>query len=272
MKKIFMLSFIAFVICLCTACNGDVTRALRHEGFSVGGDFECEVFFREEGAEKIRYLTGDRIITTEGKIYEISMGQTYSNKTNCKIADTNLRVASIFDNRYFRAEDNNYYTLSAENNTPAYTQVTSSDNNYAFYELLLKPQENIKVQTADSNNGIFYVLKNDGNVYGVTVVSANRNAPPTIAGSVIVYNSADYGGRIIDFNYNGDSGATFVRTDAKVFRMKSTNTDECSKFADIPCHYEMMEAPAFEENMEYITAYNGNTIITNYQKVFSVTN
>ena len=273
MKNVFKLSlFILVVVLMCTACQGDVTRALRHEGFNIGQDFECEVFFREEGAETIKYLTANDIITPNGTIYEISMAQAYSNKSNCRIADTSLKVVSMFDDRVFKAADGKYYSLVAENNSPAYTQVTANDRSYEIYDLLLKPAENIKAMTADSNNGIYYVLKNDGNVYGVTISQADRNAPPAIVGSVIVYNSADYGGRIIDFGYYGDSGSTFVRTDAKVFRMKAQNVEECSKYADIACHYEMMEAPTFEENMEYILAYNGSTIITTYKKVFTVNN
>ncbi len=273
MKNFFKLSlFVIVVVLMCTACQGDVTRALRHEGFSVGNEFECEVFFREEGAESIKYLTSNNIITPAGTIYEISMGQAYANKSNCKIADTSLKVVSMFDNTVFKAQDGKYYSMVAENNSPAYTQITQNDRSYAIYDLLLKPAENIKAMTADSNNGIYYVLKNDGNVYGLTITQPDRNAAPRITGSVIVYNSADYGGRIIDFGYYGDSGSTFVRTDAKVFRMKAQNVEECSKYADIACHYEMMEAPAFEENREYILAYNGSTIITTYKTVFTVNN
>ena len=36
--------FIVVVGLMCTACQGDVTRDLRHEGYSIGNDFECEVF------------------------------------------------------------------------------------------------------------------------------------------------------------------------------------------------------------------------------------
>ena len=85
-----------------------------------------------------------------------------------------------------------------------------------------------------------------------------------------MYISTDYGGQITDFGYYGNSSSTYVRTADKIFRMKATNYDECSKYADIPCNYSMVESSVLEENAQYIIAYNGSTIITNYNKVFSV--
>ena len=258
-----------FVGLICTSCKGDVTRALRHEGFSVGGDFKCSAFFGETATEQIRYLNGGTIITESGRIYEISMGQKYSNGENCKVADTTIKVQSIFDNSIVKAEDGNIYTLNPENNTSAYTQLTNADNSFDIYQILLGDGI-IKSMTADSSSGIYYVLKIDGNVYGYTLSKQDRNTPTTVTGTVIVYNSTDYGGPITDFGYYGNSSSTYVRTADKIFRMKATNYDECSKFADIPCNYSMVESSVLEENAPYIIAYNGSTIITNYNKVFSV--
>ncbi len=271
MKKILCIVVLAFVLLFCTACEGDVTRALRHEGFSVGGEFECEAFFGENATEKARYLTsGGKLITTEGRIYEVSFQQKYSNGSHCKVADSTLKVVSIFDDKIFKADDGKLYTLNAENNTNAYTEVSTSDNSYAIYELLLSPSDVIKAVTADSNNGIYYVLKSDGNVYAVTITKATGGGAPSIASTIVVYNSADFGGNIIDFGYNGNSSSTFVRTETKVYRMKATNADECSKFADVPCDYQIMESPFFEEYKDYVFVYNGSTVITTYQKIFSV--
>lgn len=271
MKKILTGSLLLVImILLCTGCEGDVTRAFRHEGFSVGGDFLCDPFYGKEATQKIKYLTGERIITTDGRIFEVSLGQKYSNGSNCKVADTNLKVVSIFDNRIIKADDGKLYLLNEENNTSAFTEVSTADNSYAIYVLLLGPEENVKAMTADGNNGIYYVLKTDGNVYGVTISKGDRDTAPSIVGSVLVYNSQDYGGTIVDFGYWGNNAATFVRTTNKVYRMRASNYDECSKYADIPCTYSMTEAPAFEQYQDYILAYNGSMIITTYKKTFSV--
>ena len=127
-----------------------------------------------------------------------------------------------------------------------------------------------KVVTADSSKGLYYVLKADGNIYGYTIVTKDRNVPPKMSDGVAVFKSIDYVGSIIDFNYNGNSASTFVRTNNKVFRMKASNYNECSKYVDIQCEYGMTESPVFEEYKGYILVYNGFKVITTYKKVFSV--
>ncbi len=270
MKKYFQLFLVFVVVVLCSACDGDVTRALRHDGFSVGGEFICDAFVGEEAPDKIKYLLPNHIINESGRIYEISLGQKYSNDSNCKVADTGLKVVSLFDNNIFKASDGKYYRINADNNVKAYTEIPNTDSNYLLYDLFLKPENTIKVITADTNNGIFYVLKNDGNVYGMTINKQERNVPPTIVNTVIVYDRNNFGGAITDFNYSGESSTTFVRAGLKVFHMKASNVDECSKFADIQCSYQMVESPVFEEYSDSILAYNGSTVITSYKKVFSI--
>lgn len=275
MKKILKISVImCFIVLFCTACNGDVTRALRHDGFAVGGEFICDPFFPKDkedtSYDKIKYLTGMHIINSEGKIYEYNLQQTYVNKMNCKVADTQLVVKAIFDNRIIKATDNKYYYLVGENSVSPYTAVTSGDNNYDIYDLLLKGEDVIKAQTANSNTGTYYVLKTDGNVYSITIQKADRNSPAAITSTSVIYNKNDYGNTIIDFNYAGDSANTFIRTTDKVFRNRVTNSDECTKYADIQCTYAISEAESFTEYRDRIIAFNGSTLITDYKKIFTV--
>ena len=275
MKKILKISVImCFIVLFCTACNGDVTRALRHDGFAIGGEFICDPFFPKDkedtSYDKIKYLTGMHIINSEGKIYEYNLQQTYVNKMNCKVADTQLVVKAIFDNRIIKATDNKYYYLVGENSVSPYTAVTSGDNNYDIYDLLLKGEDVIKAQTANSNTGTYYVLKTDGNVYSITIQKADRNSPAAITSTSVIYNKNDYGNTIIDFNYAGDSANTFIRTTDKVFRNRVTNSDECTKYADIQCTYAISEAESFTEYRDRIIAFNGSTLITDYKKIFTV--
>ncbi len=275
MKKILKISVImCFIVLFCTACNGDVTRALRHDGFAVGGEFICDPFFPKDkedtSYDKIKYITGMHIINSEGKIYEYNLQQTYVNKMNCKVADTQLVVKAIFDNRIIKATDNKYYYLVGENSVSPYTAVTSGDNNYDIYDLLLKGEDVIKAQTANSNTGTYYVLKTDGNVYSITIQKADRNSPAAITSTSVIYNKNDYGNTIIDFNYAGDSANTFIRTTDKVFRNRVTNSDECTKYADIQCTYAISEAESFTEYRDRIIAFNGSTLITDYKKIFTV--
>ena len=51
--------------------------------------------------------------------------------------------------------------------------------------------------------------------------------------------------------------------------MYMTNSAECSKYADVTCKYEMKEDETFNKYSDRIIAYSGNTLITDYNRVFS---
>ena len=276
MKKSFIrISVICLLLLLCcTGCDGNVTRDIRHAGFSVGNKFICDPFFPakkdEVDREKILYFTGAHIINSDGKIYDLSLGQTYASGQNCREANTSIRVKAIFDDKIVKAMDGKYYYIVGQNKVEPYTEVPTTDNSYAVYDILMREDDVVKVITADSSIGLYYVLKVDGNIYGNIVTAQDRQSPPKLVSTQIVYDMTDYEGRIIDFNYAGDSLASFVKTDRKIFRMKIKNYDECSKYADIQCQFEMMEDPIFEQYKDRIITYNGSTLITDYHLMFSV--
>ena len=273
-KKIKIMILFTVVLFSCTACSGTITREIRHAGFTIGDTFECKNFFPENkedtSYEKIKHFTGSHLINTEGKIYELSIGQTFANDQNCKPAETNVVVKAILDDKIVKGTDNKYYYLSGQNNVAAYTLVPETDNSYQIYDLLLKEESVIKVVTADSSTGLYYVLKDDGNIYGYVISRTQRDAPPAVTSTTVAFNKNDYGSKIVDFNYAGDSLTTFVKTDEKVFRMMITNNEKCSKYADVACKYEMKEDPIFVTYKDNIISYNGSTIITDYKQMFNI--
>ena len=275
MKKKYLILFL-IILFFCAGCNGTITRKIRHSGFTVGSEFNCSVFYPKDNKDiyysKIKYFTGSHVIDAEGKIYEVSLQIKYSNNENCKEVYTDIRVQAIFDNKIIKGKDNKYYYLFSQDDNPSYTQVPTTDNQYSIYNLLLKDANVVKVQSVSSNSGIYYVLKSDGNVYETVINSQDRNSPPKIVGNNIVYNRLDYNDSIIDFNYAGDSINTFVRTQNKVFRMRIKNSNECKKYADILCDYEMAEDSLFEEYKDRIITFNGTTLITDYKRMFTVAN
>lgn len=274
MKRLKFGLLLIIVLFLCTGCDGDVTRDIRHAGFTMGGTFECAKFYPvtkdDNSYDRIRYFLGTHLIDEDGKIYELSLSKKYYNEEHCMAADTSVHVYSILDNRVVRGLDGKYYYLTPQNNIDKYTPIPSTDNAYAVYHLLLKDNDVIKVVSAESNQGLFYVLKKDGNVYGYTVNTSDRNTPPKLVNMQLIYDKMDYGDAIIDFNYAGNSLNTFVRTEKKVFRMKMKNGDECTKYAGLDCQFEMTEDPIFEKYADRIVAYNGSVLITDYKKMFSV--
>ena len=276
MKKKRIFKFMCLFLCVLflSGCDGSVTRDIRHAGFNIGGKFICNEFYPKDkedtSYQKILYMTGSHLINTDGDIYELSLSKTYQDGKNCRAADTMLKVKAIYDNSIFKATDNKYYYLVGQRDVAAYKEVLAEDRSYALIDTLLKDEDVLKVQTADSSSGLYYVLKTDGNVYANVVISPDRNMPPQLISSQIVYSRDDYGAYIEDFNFAGDSLNTFVRTGDKLFRMRVKNSEKCSKYADISCEYEMEEDPIYVQYRDRIITFNGSMLITDYKQIFNV--
>ena len=271
-KKIVRVSLLVLIILLCSACNGTVTRELRHNGFSIGNKFLCETFYSKDSSKKVKYLTDKNIIDEDGKIYEVSLGQVYENKENCKVASTSVTVKAIFDDKIIKGNDNKYYYLQSGNNVDSYSMVPTTDNSYELYNILLKDDDIVKVITADSSKGVYYILKEDGNVYSYTINKENYNSPLKVVSRSIVYDEIDYGAKIVDFNYAGQTSSTYIKTEESVYRMKATNYDRCSKYADVSCIYSIEKDEVLGKYKDKIIAYNGGVLITDYNQIFNASN
>lgn len=274
MKNIIKSSLIVLVLVLCTACNGSVTRDIRHAGFSIDKKFICDSFYpadkEDTSYNKIRYFTDTHLIDRDGNIYELSLDKPYQNGQNCKKADTNITVKAIFDDKIIKGTDDKYYYLVSQNGVSSYSEIPKTDNSYELYNLVLKDVDVVKVVTANSSTGEYYLLKTDGNVYSYTIAKKDYNSPSKVTAISTVYNKNDYDSEIIDFNYAGNSLNTFIRTNNKVYRMHITNSEQCNKYADIACKYAMGEDQLFVEYPDRIIMFNGNRLITDYQQMFTV--
>ena len=47
-KKVFRSIILILVVVVCTACNGNVTRDIRHAGFNLSNKFVCDSFYPQE--------------------------------------------------------------------------------------------------------------------------------------------------------------------------------------------------------------------------------
>lgn len=276
MKSKFKLVVLSLIVLFCcSGCNGNITREIRHAGFSLdNNEFLCDPLMPDDDEDlsyaKTRYLTENLMITEDGKVYEVSLGQRYSSDQNCRKADTKIEVEIIMDNNIVKSSDGKYYYLNESNDREAYSEVLTTDKEYSLYKILFSDATNVKVITVDSNVGSYYVLKNDGNVYNYVITRVDNQSDYSISKSDVVFNKNDYDSKIVDFNYAGDSLDTFIRTENKVYRMKHTNHEECQKYADVECKYEMKEDSIFELYRDKILVYNGTKLITTYGKMFSV--
>ena len=272
-KKFLTLIGIAIITILLTGCNGNVTRDLRHAGFNLSSsEFECSAFFPENkktlANEEMIYTNGTYAITKKGNLYDISLSQPYANKENCKSIEFSIPIIAYMDDSILKGGNNKFYYAPGNTSSTPLTEVTINDSNYQLYELLLGNENVEKVMTIDSNNGIYFTLEN-GTVYQYNIVRQNYNSPYTIAGKTPVYEEEKYG-KIIDFNYAGESTITYIKTENEIYRMQKVNEEECSKYADIKCEYEFKKDKTLTEYYkDKILYYGPSILITTYKKEFS---
>ena len=273
MKKLRLLFLFLFIVFCCTGCgNSDITRDLRHAGFSLSeDDFSCEALIPKANKEyeAIRYVSSTYAITTTGVIHELSFGKKFSNEEYCMKADTTQTVKAIVGNEVFRSEDNKIYYLKKSDGHDAYTEVPISDSNYPAYRFFLKDNKDLlKVQSV--GNSSYYVLKEDGDVYKYVLGRNNANGV-YLVNSTKIYTHDNYGSEILDFNYAGEqSEATFIRTEDSIYRNTALNRDMCNKYVDIECEYEFLKDEILTKHYDHIMAYNGSMLITDYLKVFNL--
>lgn len=277
MKKKILLILIIFITPLfITGCDGNITRDLRHDGFSItNASFTCSDLTEKdkEGnlSKEIQYLDNNFAYTKDGNFYEISLGQKYSNDENCKKIDFTNQVTATFDSSIIRSSNSKLYYTPSQTSATAYTEVTPNDNSYQIYSLLLNDATITKVITIDSGTGLYYVLKTDGNVYSYTITRPDYNSSYTITDTKVIYSKEAYKGNIIDFNYDKSSKSkNYLITDNNYYRMKATNQKECSKYADVECNYKLQEDTVLNENKNRLLYFGSSMLITDYLKIFTL--
>lgn len=269
-RIVFLICLVSFISCGCGFINSSTTRDIRHSGFALSkAELECSALLSSSAIDKVRFLTATHAITESGQIYSLSTSQKYSNDQNCKLSSLPFGVTALFDDNIARTSDGKIYYLNQAGGNAAYSLVPINDSNYKVYSLILSDPAVIKVKTANAESGHYYVLKNDGNVYNYVVNKTYDNV--SIISNTLVYSKVNYGGDIIDFNYAGKNYATFVRTNTQIFRMKSTNKEECSRYVDVACEYEMRLDEGLTKHRNKIVGFTGTYLITNYGSQFNAT-
>ena len=54
------------------------------------------------------------------------------------------------------------------------------------------------------------------------------------------------------------------------FSLLIGNEEECSKYVDVPCEYEIGVDTTLTENLDRIVIYNGKKLFTNYGRIFTL--
>ncbi len=274
MRNKLKIVFVFMMVLGFCGCDGDVTRDIRHAGYTLNSEkFVCSDLMPKDDSDisykKIKYFNNEYIITEEGDIYEISLNLKYSNDENCKKANASFQVDGLFGD-VARAKDGKIYYLTTQNTASKYSAVSNSEDSYQLYNLLLSDKNNLKIQAIDSSTGSYYILKTDGNVYNYIVSRDKDNKNYVIVSSNIAYSKTEYNGDIVDFSYKKNDISSYIKTNKQVFRLRASNYEDCQKYADVECVYKMTEDDAFIKHREKILAFNGINLITTYGRTFNV--
>ncbi len=275
MKKIFYFTLLIILCFFITGCKGNITRTIRHSGFNLStSDFVCDYFVSKDENnfynKKMKFLASNFIIDEDGQVYDMSLTRLYSNGQNCRISSFSVPIVALLDSSVGMGNDLKYYYMNANNNSSAYSEVDISDNSYGLYDVLFKIPLVVKIVTVNQNSGLYYVLKSDGNVYKYVITRGGSQNSFAIVSNEIVYSKEEYG-FITDFNYSNSAiGTTYILSNEKFYKMVMTNRNECSKYADVECKYELKNDEDLLAQKKYISGYNGGLLITNYGKVFNV--
>ena len=280
MKRIKLLVILLLVGVICTGCTGDITRSIRKTGYIINDKkFVCstiipekKMFSKEEAntSEKVKFMDNTMIVSENGNIYEISLGGVYSNNMNCKKAGNGIKVVSMIDNMVVKAENGRYYYLGSSDSVVKYSEVTKDDPKLQVYQIILGDNSVVKAMNVNANTNSYYVLKNNGNIYNYVLKQDQETKSYILLTDNIVYRSSEFDGEIIDFKYFGEASSTYFRTKKSIYRMKSANMTECSKYVDVPCQYKMTKDEALTEHQDRIIGFGGSVVITDYAKVFTV--
>jgi len=277
-KKILILIIVGL---LCTGCDGNITRDIRKSGYSISNQkFICATILPEKKlfgnesttqVEKIKFLNNNLIISENGNLYEVTFNGLYSNNMSCKKVGSEIKAISVIDNEVVKGENNKYYYLgSTKENTISYEEVSKEDPKLELYKLILEDNKVTKAMNVNSNTNSYYVLKENGNIYNYVIKQNEETKKYEVLTDNIVYHSSDFDGKIIDFKYYGENNSTYFKTSKSIYRMKNTNMEKCSKYVDIECKYELKKDEKITKNKDRIIGYGGNTIITDYGKIFTV--
>ncbi len=270
--KYIILFLIVGALAGCGYKYASFTREIRHSGFTLSSfSFKCPPIYNEDGSgDKPAFYIGNYIITESGTLYETNLGKPYSNDMNCRKPNFQEKVAAIFDMKIVKTSDGEFYYLSGSEEVPAYSIVPESDEDYRLYEILLREDSVVRVVTVNSKGGIYYVLKNDGNIYQYNIIMENNEW--LLDTTELAYSYNEFGSKIKDFNYNGSNSTTYIKNETSYYRMMVTNQEKCSKYADVACEYKLKLDEGLKNTYDKILAYNGSTLITNYGKIFNVNN
>ena len=214
--------------------------------YFVSKELKCDAL------DNIKLLTSDRIITKDNEIYDISFDKLFSNNQNCKKIETNINISNIRDGFIF-SKDNKFYNISD------FEEVGIAD----YLQIYLLDKNIIKIIESDYdeiNGKINLLVFKNNNIYKQTynLNLANGNRIITFENEELYKSLEEYGNiKHITFEphlyTNSDKNIQLWKSTIKTiisdkgyYYLNEVKTDECTKYVDIECEFELKESETYK--------------------------
>ncbi len=233
---VIFLSFLLFIWLMERADDNDLKN---EQEFKVVQTINCDAL------KNAKFINNSYIFTNDG-IYQYSTSKKYSNNTNCKkINDAEIEKVIGYD---FMKDDHKVYSIK-------YDTGELVENNYNFYKIdYFANDEVIYVSNytsayVDSKETIYFLaLKTDGKIYKVKYVrNYQKNTYEKVAEEVW----QEYADEKIlmfssDEHYDNDTNEYvvslhYLKTDKSIYLRENNNKEECQKYIDVKCTYELVK-------------------------------
>ena len=177
-------------------------------------------------------------LTYDNELYVISEQQKFSNEKNCKKVSDTFIVNSINVGDGMLGlvdEQNRIYTYNIIN----YNLVEEKNVNYIIKKFVSK-KIYIKVEGR-------FALNNDG------IIDIYNYDEFRLEDEKIVFENE----KIVDFMLDiSQNDIMVVKTDKAYYVRKKINKDECNKYADVECKYELVKDEYLSNNYNKISIFN----------------
>lgn len=243
--------------------------------YFVAENFKCDAL------DNIKIFTSDYFITKDNEIYDISFNELYSNNQNCKKREINIDIKNIQDN-YIFSKDNKIYNIRdlEEQYITDYLQIYLADKD--IIKIIDSDYDNI-----DYTNNLklpVIVFKNNNlykQIYKMPTYYDGKVVEKATLEKEEIYKSLEEYGNIkhisLANNYTNNSGKDYqledntiktIISDKGYYYLDEVKTDECIKYKDIKCEFELKESEIYKKFSkdikfigEHYTILSDNSII-----------
>ncbi len=235
----------------------------KKELYYIGENFVCDAL----NDHQVIAVDRDFMILDDYSIYQIILDQekTFSNHQSCKKVETDIEISKV------KQEYSTYYLFDQNNQQYAYNRETDQleqcgyDSNYCMNANPILAREDIVSIVNYLDSYTYLVLKTDGQIWkqsyktsynGTTtyhLVNEELVIPKETYGTIYEASTIDS----IDLSLDSETITTLI-TDRGYFFLKQIETEECTKYEDVPCEYQFVESDVYKKYHDDIIYLGAN--------------